>query len=161
MSNFTKGPWEFVASGEYGYSVLWNPESRDEILVTGGINDGDSPITWMGEELRDANRSLIEAAPDLYESLKAVEWGNKFKNTCPSCFSCQSQGHAPDCLIGNALKKAEGGGEVKWQTVTAYSLGVACVAMAFSYAHGSIGGRAWGVAMIVCGVLGLAFSRWL
>lgn len=46
----------------YGYSVLWVPETRAEILVTGGRNDGDDPITWMGEELSDADREFIEAA---------------------------------------------------------------------------------------------------
>lgn len=82
MSNqkHTPGPWEFVASGEYGYSVLWNPETRDEILATGGINDGDSPITWMGEELTDANRRLIEAAPDMFAALdRLARLGNGFE----------------------------------------------------------------------------------
>jgi hypothetical protein len=63
----------------YGYSVLWVPETRAEILVTGGTNDGDNPITWMGEELTDGDRDFIEAANpaailaliEMYEEAKA------------------------------------------------------------------------------------------
>ncbi|MBL4766313.1 MAG: hypothetical protein JKY94_01070 [Rhodobacteraceae bacterium] len=60
----TPGPWEFLPSDHYGYAALWNPETREEILVTGGLNDGDEPITWMGEELSEANARLIAAAPE-------------------------------------------------------------------------------------------------
>lgn len=109
MSNFTKGPWEFVASGEYGYSVLWNPETRDEILVTGGINDGDSPITWMGEELTDANRYLIESAPMLYEALQNLEYSDTGDcGMCPRCGYLRPEGHDPLCPTGNALRAARG-----------------------------------------------------
>lgn len=67
---FTPGPWEFVTSEWYGFSAIWNPDTRQEVLVTGGRNDGDHPITWMGEELSEADRCLISAAPDLYEALQ-------------------------------------------------------------------------------------------
>jgi hypothetical protein len=68
----TPGPWKFETSGWYGYSTLWNPDTRQEVLVTSGRNDGDSPITWMGEELSDADRALIEAAPDLLAALEQL-----------------------------------------------------------------------------------------
>ena len=70
MSEYTKGPWEWVGSDHYGYSALWNPETRQEVLVTGGINDGDDPITWMGEELTDGDKGLIAAAPEILEELE-------------------------------------------------------------------------------------------
>lgn len=62
----------------YGYSVLWVPETRAEILVTGGTNDGDNPITWMGEELTDGDRQFLEATDpalvlDLIARLEAAE----------------------------------------------------------------------------------------
>ena len=69
---YTPGPWEFSLSGHYGYSTLWNPATRKEVLTTGGFNDGDYPIVWMGEEASEADLALICAAPDLLEALKEV-----------------------------------------------------------------------------------------
>ena len=66
---YTPGPWEFSLSGHYGYSTLWNPATRKEVLTTGGFNDGDYPIVWMGEEASEADLALICAAPDLLEAL--------------------------------------------------------------------------------------------
>lgn len=68
----TPGPWKFETSNWYGYSTLWNPETRQEVLVTGGRNDGDDPITWMGEDLSNADRAVIEAAPDLLAALHLI-----------------------------------------------------------------------------------------
>ena len=68
----TPGPWKWVESGEYGYSSLFNPVLNVEIITTGGLNDGDNPITWMGEELSSADASLIAAAPELLEALKDI-----------------------------------------------------------------------------------------
>ncbi len=65
MTEFTSAPWEWVEY-EYGYSVLWNPNTGEEILVADGVNDGDSPIVWMGEQLSEADRNLIKAAPDMF-----------------------------------------------------------------------------------------------
>jgi hypothetical protein len=64
----TPGPWEWVAHGEYGYSALTN-SVNSEVLATGGFNDGDYPVTWMGEEMSDADARLIAAAPELLEAL--------------------------------------------------------------------------------------------
>lgn len=61
----TPGPWEWVDSPAWGYSTLWNPETRQEVLVPGGRNEADSPEVWMGEEMTDADKALISAAPDL------------------------------------------------------------------------------------------------
>ena len=66
---YTPGPWEFSLSGHYGYSTLWNPATRKEVLTTGGFNDGDYPIVWMGEEASEADLALICAAPDLLAAL--------------------------------------------------------------------------------------------
>lgn len=66
----TPGPWEWVDSPAWGYSSLWNPETRQEVLSPGGRNDADSPEVWMGEEMSTADRNLIRAAPDLLAVLK-------------------------------------------------------------------------------------------
>ncbi len=68
----TPGPWEWSNSSYYGFTSLWNPQTRQEVLVPGGRNDGDDPIVWMGEEMSDADRALIAAAPDLLEALKGL-----------------------------------------------------------------------------------------
>jgi len=69
MSAHTPGPWEWVTSKNYGYACLNAPSG--EVLYPNGIN-GDSPITWMGEEMSEADACLIAAAPDLLEALKEV-----------------------------------------------------------------------------------------
>ncbi len=104
-NTFTPGPWEWEASGHYGYSVLWNPEKREEVINTGGINDGDTPITWMGEEMTEQNKNLIAAAPDMYDALwEAIELSDR---TLPP------SGRTPECqrvydIVRAALAKAEG-----------------------------------------------------
>jgi hypothetical protein len=40
------------------------------VLLPDGVNDGDQPITWMGEEMTDADAHLIASAPDLYAALE-------------------------------------------------------------------------------------------
>lgn len=78
MSEHTPAPWEWVDSLAWGYSALWNPETRQEVLVPGGRNDGDTPETWMGEELTDADKTLIAAAPALYDALIALSRSDGF-----------------------------------------------------------------------------------
>lgn len=65
----TAGPWVFEPSRHYGYTTLWNPDTLEEVIATGGFNDGDSPVTWMGEEMSEGDRLLISAAPTLLEAL--------------------------------------------------------------------------------------------
>ena len=79
MTNHTPSPWEWVESDEYGFSTLWNPETRVEILHPGGINDGDTPIVWMGEMLSDEDRLLMQASPDMHEALEDIV--DYYKNT--------------------------------------------------------------------------------
>ena len=84
MTGHTPGPWEWVDSREYGYTALWNPETREEVLTPDGFNDGDRPITWMGEELTVEDKALIAAAPDM---LKALQGGVRkletYVSVCP------------------------------------------------------------------------------
>ena len=54
-------PWEWV-EGEHGYSALCDADNN-EIITTGGYNDGDYPIVWMGEEMTDEHKELISQAP--------------------------------------------------------------------------------------------------
>lgn len=71
---FTRGPWRWDKSREYGYARL---ESDDcVVLEPGGMNDGDSPITWMGEEMTEADAALIVAAPELYAELERIDPNN-------------------------------------------------------------------------------------
>ncbi len=68
----TAGPWEWIDSPEgYGYSALVGAENA-EVLVPGGINDGDCPITWMGEESTEDDRALIASAPNLLATCERV-----------------------------------------------------------------------------------------
>ncbi len=73
MSKHTPAPWEWTRErhADMGYSGLWNAQTRQEVFVSGGRNDGDYPITWIGEDMSDADKALISAAPDLLEALKA------------------------------------------------------------------------------------------
>lgn len=65
----TPGPWKWVPSPAWGYSALWNEETRQEVLVPGGRNEADSPETWMGEEMSEADKALIASAPGLAAEL--------------------------------------------------------------------------------------------
>ena len=69
-TKFTPGPWEWRKSAWFGYSALINPSLNCDVLLAGGENDGDSPITWLGEEMSQCDAHLIAAAPDLYEALE-------------------------------------------------------------------------------------------
>src|ERR1700737_2142680 len=72
MSAHTPGPWEFEPHRDYGYSTLWNPQTRQEVLTVGGRNDGEGPVVWMGEELSDADRRMIEGAPAMFAALEDI-----------------------------------------------------------------------------------------
>ncbi len=67
----------------------------------------------------EAVATLFQAAPDLYAALKAVEWLSAdtkgLVKVCPICGNVEQQGHAPDCIINNALLKAEGGQHDSWR----------------------------------------------
>ena len=57
---------------------------------------------------------LIAAAPQLYAALKAVEWrgskrvGPDVDECCPTCEAYPEHGHAADCQLNAALRKARG-----------------------------------------------------
>ncbi|EHJ49557.1 hypothetical protein DFW101_3561 [Solidesulfovibrio carbinoliphilus subsp. oakridgensis] len=110
----TKGPWsvakfdgntvvqaEPVLAHGFPGKVSWN------IAIVMGTPGGRD---------KQANARMMAAAPDLLAALEAVEWqGSMFKDlegkpytTCPACRRAKVEGHAPGCLIGNALAKARG-----------------------------------------------------
>ena len=101
----TPGPWEFIPSSYYGYSTLWNPQTRQEIITTSGQNDGDHPITWMGEELQPADGYLIEAAPDLYAALNSIIRKTPFRPTAEGIALHLSFEQIKTCKA--AIEKAE------------------------------------------------------
>jgi len=97
MTEHTPGPWEWVDGPEYGYSALWNPETHNEVLTADGFNDGDRPITWMGEDLTLADKVLITAAPDMLSLLKQLVELDWFEDSA----SMQD-------LVAEVIAKAEG-----------------------------------------------------
>ena len=115
-----------------GSGVVNSDSTNAVCLVCQGSRVGNDIIFWdSGTETRwnmtggtyfdisNADLNLIEAAPDLYEALKAVEYGDRNSQWNRSCSECHGyhsgsdvklprSGHTPTCLIGNALKKAAG-----------------------------------------------------
>ena len=77
MSEFTKGPWEIYYEGSGDYLVVQS-ESRDEVC---GVSRPDAHFMHVGKgaPINEANASLIAAAPDMYELLKA--WLHHFGST--------------------------------------------------------------------------------
>lgn len=105
----TPAPWEWIESPEYGYSALVGPNNA-EVLVPGGINDGDTPITWMGEELSDEDRSLIEAAPDLLEACEmAVRELCAMQIKIDDAQGLEAHANGVAILIAHAIAKATPG----------------------------------------------------
>jgi len=71
----------------------------------GGDADLDEVILWV-----EARFPKIGAANGLYGGLKAVEWVVVNMVGTVRCMSCRMEkknGHAEDCLVGNAIAKAE------------------------------------------------------
>jgi len=55
-----------------------------------------------------------DALEDLYHALLSLEWepyeeadGTTLR-ICPSCGQYKAEGHAPDCVLQRALRKADG-----------------------------------------------------
>ena len=48
----------------------------------------------------------------LYDALKSIEWAGAYHSLCPCCNERKPEngwyGHAPDCQLAAALRKAEG-----------------------------------------------------
>ncbi len=66
--------WEFIESDHYGFSHLEDEEGND-ILIPDGENDGDFPSCWLGEDMSNHVRRLIEVSPDLLALCQRVEQG--------------------------------------------------------------------------------------
>lgn len=64
--------WEFVESDYWGFTCLVDQNGND-ILILDGQNDGDFPICWMGEDMSDHVRRLIEVSPDLLALCRRAE----------------------------------------------------------------------------------------
>lgn len=94
---FTPGPW--VYESEDGF--------YSEII---GAN-GDTVCVFAEDPEKVADVDLMEAAPDLYAALSAVEWVedvNIAVRFCPGCKKYEALGHFPRCNLNAALKKARG-----------------------------------------------------
>jgi hypothetical protein len=116
MSKHTRGPYQ--RTGRHVYRLIDNPDPPRRGRPT-KINLWLASVQPCGTAVETAELEavarLFEAAPDLYEALKAGEWSGPQMidgtDTCPCCRAEYRQGHTPSCLIGNALRKAQGGGE--------------------------------------------------
>lgn len=62
--------WRFVESAYYGFSHLEDGEGNDILIPD---VDDDSLTCWMGEEMSDHVRRLIEVSPDLLAVCQHVE----------------------------------------------------------------------------------------
>lgn len=68
------------------------------------------------EYIEFAALPVYDAAPDMYEALKELEWSGIYEwdeydanHCCPVCEALIHDPHKPDCLLWQALSKAEGG----------------------------------------------------
>jgi hypothetical protein len=77
--------------------------------------EGEADVTWRvhGEGIViaanvDEDRALLmAAAPDMARVLLAVEWGGEHEVAlCPTCAQWKKDGHASDCKLDSALRKA-------------------------------------------------------
>lgn len=96
----TPGPWKWhpiISIGTDGRETTWYPVTNGQKLVVTADREDDA--------------ALIAAAPELLAALEAIEWlddeidGSEY---CPYCGNTKEDGHAEDCAVGNALKKAKG-----------------------------------------------------
>lgn len=120
----TPGPWEIGRYGLHDFEVQGHREEGGSVQVavlrgmlskpapgTLGRNYVDEPIpqAW-------ANAALIAAAPQLLESLLAVEWaGNRLDDVtgddidcCPNCGAALGSLHTPRCELRDSLDAALG-----------------------------------------------------
>lgn len=64
--------WKFVESDYWGFSCLVD-QNGEEILVPDGEKGIHFPTCWMGEDMSDHVRRLIEVSPDLLALCQHVE----------------------------------------------------------------------------------------
>lgn len=94
----TPGPWK-VGSGTDGTMTIEATDGREACIL--------AELTECVSDDEDrANFALMAAAPELLQALKWVEWSNC--GFCPQCTHGPVIGHAPKCVVGMAIAKAEG-----------------------------------------------------
>jgi hypothetical protein len=102
MPEFTPGPWHIES-----LEMLENAV----IAFAGYVVSIIKPIPG-GMEIAEANARLISTAPELFEALKAVEWGYERcdgeLDCCPNCHEPEEKGHDKDCQLAAAIRKVEG-----------------------------------------------------
>lgn len=99
----TPGPWRATYFKSGGWTIEGGP-NFERFICECGVDDDET-----GELESYANAHLLKAAPLMVEALEAVEWlGDPEYKRCCICRRYSNEGHAPDCLIGNALKAARG-----------------------------------------------------
>ena len=102
MANFTPGPWRRGCMG--GAVVADHPVP--EIGGSGDVEHYGGHL--IAESVAPQNVPLIAAAPEMYQALKAAEWGgNRGEPVCPVCRRLNFEKHRKDCILANAIAKAE------------------------------------------------------
>ena len=105
---FTPGPWEADSTHTRTAinSIATANSQRKHIAMVNLAKNPDYEI-WGKEH--NANANLIAAAPDMYETLKALEWccGDEESPWCPCCKE-YAPDHAKGCNLLLTLKKARG-----------------------------------------------------
>jgi len=87
-----------------------------EVLSWEGLINWDETIKLWINDIYSINidDNFVQAAPDMYEALKEVEYSavldldGDYISCCPICDVWAGEKHKDYCEIGNALKKAEG-----------------------------------------------------
>ena len=91
----------------------WKVTNEGDIVSDNGDFVG---YTMSGiEERMEADATVMSASKNLYAALKSVEWSatkviyyELEYGFCPACLEHRDKGHAADCKLNAALKKAEG-----------------------------------------------------
>lgn len=100
---FTKGPWQAIEIN-WERSLVVDEDAARIALVY--IRDEDDEETQdKFEAIKNADANLIAAAPDMYEALECACDKYCIGYAGDSIVKCE------DCIIGNALRKAQGESE--------------------------------------------------
>ena len=114
----TSGPWEWKVadSGDGWIEALDLRQSGggcNQVLTVTDVWTGYAECGQMLRiEVEAANAALITTAPDLLAALVRVSRSPWLPQPqCPECLAMHDHGdkHKPECLVGNAIAKAEGG----------------------------------------------------
>ena len=106
MSRPVPGPY-YVLSAVLGVAHAICSQDGTHIATVG------VPRRSLPEALR-ATAHLLAASWQLREALRAVEWSGhgevdgRTQPRCPRCGAAQAAGHATDCAVDLALRKARG-----------------------------------------------------